>query len=160
MRVKLKPILPKRKILDVNAIERGIEDALDDAAEYAQELYEKTTATWNTDVNFTIRKTKYGRSIGTRSTIFQYVDLGTKPHDIRPRRADALAFQYGEARRAKTKPRVISSYKGNAGDQWARKLVVHHPGTEARNFTVIISERSGQRLRGNLRRNLSRSRIG
>ncbi|HRA66251.1 MAG TPA: hypothetical protein PL187_09545 [Caldilinea sp.] len=160
MRIQLKPILPKRKILDVIAVERGIEDALNDAAAFAQELYEKTTATWETDVTFTIRKTKYGRSIGTRSTIYTYVDRGTKPHDIRPKRADALAFQYGEARRAKTKPRVISSYKGSPGDQWARKQVVHHPGTEARGFTVEISERANQRLRGNLRRNLSRSRIG
>lgn len=160
MRIKLTPILPKRKIFDIDALERGIEDALDDASEYAQELFEKTTATWETKVNFTINKTKNGRTVGTRSTIYKYVDLGTKAHEITAKRADALVFQFGAARRAKTKPSVISSYKGNAGDTWRSKKSVQHPGTEPRNFTKIIGERAAQRLRGNLRRNLSSRRIG
>jgi hypothetical protein len=160
MRIKLTPILPKRKIFDVDALERGIEDALDDAAEYAQELFEKTTATWETKVNFTINKTKNGRTVGTRSTIYKFVDLGTKAHEITARRADALVFQYGQARRAKTKPNTISSYKGNAGDQWATKKTVQHPGTAPRNFSQKIGEKAGERLRGNIRRNLSSRRTG
>lgn len=160
MRIKLIPILPKRKIFDVNALERGIEDALDDAAEFALQQFEKTTATWQTDVKFTINKTKSGRTVGTRSTIYKFVDQGTRAHPIEAQRADALVFQYGAARRAKTKPSVISSYKGNAGGQWATKKIVQHPGTEPRNFSKIIGERAGQRLRGNIRRNLSSRRIG
>jgi hypothetical protein len=160
MRIKLEPILPKRKMFDVAAVERGIEDALNDAAEYAQELFEKTTATWETKVNFTINKTKAGRTVGTRSTIYKFVDLGTKAHEITARNADALVFQYGQARRAKTKPNVVSSYKGAAGSQWATKQTVKHPGTAPRNFSVKIGEKAGERLRGNIRRNLSSKRIG
>ena len=160
MRIKLIPILPKRKIFDVDALERGIEDALDDAAQFALDQFEKTTVTWQTDVKFTINKTKNGRTVGTRSTIYKYVDEGTRPHEIEARRAPALVFQYGAARRAKTKPSVISSYKGAAGDQWRSKKSVQHPGTAPRNFTKIIGERAAQRLRGNLRRNLSSRRIG
>lgn len=160
MRVKMKPILPKRPIFDVVALEQAVEKSLDDAAKYALDLFEKTTATWETNVKFTITKTKSGRSIGTRSTIYKFVDEGTRPHKIVARNADALVFQYGEARRAKTKPKVISSYKGALGDQWASKKEVNHPGTAPREFTKTIGERAGTRLRGNIRRNLSSKRIG
>lgn len=140
MRIKLQPILPKRAIVPTGAqVQARIEAELDDAAKEALGYYQKTTRTWHTNVNFTITKTKFGRSVGTRSRIFTYVDRGTKAHIIRARNAKTLAFATGGW--PKTRPNTLASYNGAVGKTNVFAQEVHHPGTEARDFTPAVNRK-------------------
>lgn len=145
MRIKVKAILPRKPLVDVNAFESGLDQALDEAAAEALALYEKTTSTWSTRVNFTIRRTRYGRSVGTRSTIYKYVDAGTRAHPITPRGPYPLRFPMGG--RPKSRPNYIASYQGARGNQWVSPMKVSHPGTEPRNFTQKIEERVAKSMK-------------
>ncbi len=154
MVARIKAIKPTRKFLgDINALERELEAGLDEAADEAQALYEKTVKTWRTKVNFAKRKTRIGRSIGTSSVVYAFVDLGTKPHVIRAKRAPALRFRVGGFK-PKTKVNTLNSYKGAPGQSWVSRESVNHPGTKARNFTKIIEEKMRKRQYVIMRRRL------
>lgn len=140
MRIKIVAIKPKRKPFASAADAAAkIEAALDDAAKEAEALYAKTTRTWRTQVNFATRKTKYGRSVGTRSRIYTYVDRGTRPHIIKPKGNYPLAFATGG--RPKTRPNTLASYNGAPGRDVRKSYSVSHPGSVARGFTVAIQKR-------------------
>jgi hypothetical protein len=139
MRVKITPILPKKSLVTSTRAQALIEAELDDAAKEALGYYEKTTRTWSTSVNFYIRKTKFGRSVGTRSRIYTFVDKGTRAHIIRARNAKALAFATGG--RPKTRPNVVASYNGAVGRTNVVRQEVKHPGTKARQFTEAINKK-------------------
>ena len=141
MRIQVKPIKPKGFPTGKDA-EKAIEATLDDGAQFALELYKKTASTWETAVTFAVKKTKYGRSVGTRSRIYAYVDKGTRPHTIKARRVPVLRFTLGG--RPKTRQNYIASYKGSKGKQWVSKKEVHHPGSKPRNFTAVINTRTKQ----------------
>lgn len=158
MRVKLKPITTNRYSLDAATIAKAIEDALDVTAQESLVDLQKTTRTWKTQVNFTITKLKYGRSIGTRSVIYKYVDQGTEAHRIRARNAPYLVFRWGPGRRAKTKVATIASYNGKQGENWAKRKEVWHPGTQARLFTQVINTRNKRRFPKNLNAALREAR--
>lgn len=93
------------------------------------------------------RKTGYlGRSIGigrvtstsaetvARAAYAAAVELGTKPHDIRPRRAKALRFAPGGSGRLSGSPRTGGAVV------FARK--VRHPGTRAQPYMVPGAEKA------------------
>lgn len=77
------------------------------------------------------------------SRIFGYVDKGTRPHVIRPRRAKALAFVWGGpgSYRAKTRSGFLSSTAGGPTGSLVFRKFVRHPGTKARNFTEQIQSK-------------------
>ena len=123
--------------------EREAEDGLDEVTDETLALYEKTVRTWQTRVRFIVRKTKLGRSVYTLSRTYRYVDLGTRPHIIRARRAPALKFKAGG--KPKTKPGTLASYQGKPGKDWRSAQSVRHPGTEPRGFTDEIAKRMQKR---------------
>lgn len=102
-----------------------------------------TTRTWQHRVDFgvSVQETDqlYSVTAGTDDTIYGYVDDGTRPHIIRPRRSRYLSFRVGG--RSKTRPNVINSSSGSQGQDWRRAYFVLHPGSGARNFTRIIAKR-------------------
>ena len=114
-------------------------------AERIQTDYEKTVKTWKRDVDFDIDETRFGANVGTDDEVYGYVDKGTKPHVIRPKKAKVLAFRTGG--RPKTRPRTITSYEGKPGSPPTLfRPEVQHPGTEARDFTKTIQKRSEKRF--------------
>lgn len=122
----------------------GAQDrALDTLADEAIVLYRKTTRTWRHKPTFTKRKTTRGIQIVTDSDIYKWVDRGTKPHIIQAVNALMLSFRYPY--RAATKPRIIGSTNASVGKNWARKFMVHHPGTKPRHFTDEITKRINKR---------------
>lgn len=144
MRVHIRPILPKRPLCDPNELEAAIEEALDHNASDCKAEYEKTVATWKEQVTFTIRKTKFGRSVGTSNKIFGYVNRGTPPHKIpKTPRAHPLRFTTGGA--PKTRVGVLTSGSGAKGTKWVSAAQVNHPGTKARKFSAIIQTRAKSR---------------
>lgn len=157
MRAKLKPITTKRYSLSPATIAKAIEMALDVTAQESLADLQKTTRTWATPVKFTINKLKYGRSIGTSNVIYKYVDQGTSPHVIRPKRPGyPLRFKTGG--RAKTKVATIASYKGAPGNTPIAAYQVMHPGTQARLFTQVINTRNKRRFPKNLNAALREAR--
>ena len=67
MRIKISAKLARSFTGIVPLLERSIDAAMREAADEALVLYRKTTRTWKTTVNFTVRMTKQGYSVGTRS---------------------------------------------------------------------------------------------
>ena len=156
MRIRIEPIIPKKAIASPDEVERAIEMTLDELAAEAKALFEKTVATWNTKVNFTIRKTKFGRSVGTASEVFGYVDQGTEPHKI-PKSPATHPLRFRVGGRPKTRPKVITSYKGAPGKDWASSFQVDHPGTKPRLFTQIINTKIRLKWSATFKRNLKKA---
>lgn len=152
--IGLKPFGPKQ-LFDVRKVEAAIERALDDAAQTVKAELEKNTATWETDVNFEIRKFPGERVIGTDNLIYKFVTGGTRKHDIPVRNAPRLAF-YRTGFKAKTSPRRLGSVAGRrAYANFVRPLVVTHPGTEARNFEAGVVKKWEKRLQKQIIKTIS-----
>ena len=103
--------------------------------------FELTTATWKHQPKFErlvqVGPDKVEILVGTDDEIYGYVDKGTKPHVIRPKRkGGVLAFPSGY--NAKTVPNIPSSFKGGSFGTIIFAGAVKHPGTKARNFDKVI----------------------
>lgn len=105
--------------------------------------FERTTRTWSKKVTFFVTKKKTGNAIewfaGTDDKVYAFVTLGTVPHAIRAKNAPYLKFQRNY--KAKTTPNVLGSKQGGKSGAWVQTIEVQHPGTEARNFHIIIRDR-------------------
>lgn len=113
--------------------QRAYRRALERAGQELKQDFEKTTRTWSTNVRFEVRVHSRGVTVTTRNAIWRYVDAGTRPHIIRPRRARILAFRAGYT----PKTRVGSIIAGAGGPTGPRVVArqVQHPGTKARGFS-------------------------
>ncbi len=147
----------------LRGVARQLPDVLDEAvrqsALQAQKMFEATTQTWNRQPTFEIDRENTGRwSIKTDNEIYHYVDAGTKPHIIQARHVAYLKFTVPFT--PKTKPRVISSFRGSRGDQWVSKKRVQHPGIRAREFSRIIAQRAQAPTANRLRQALKQAAAG
>lgn len=104
-------------------------------------------ANWTHKPTFQARKTIQKDSIkvtvfpvGENADIFKFVDKGTKPHTIKPVRAKLLRFQTGYISKTLAKPARTVSGGGIATGNVVVAKEVHHPGSEARDFTGTIAE--------------------
>lgn len=142
---KLTPIKIKGdKFLDAKAYARAIENTLTQSALAAKADFGVTTQTWKHKPKFDIDSKEGARVVGTNDEIYQYVDEGTRAHEIRARNAKRLAFRRGYS--AKTSPRSISSRAGGGSGDWAYAKVVRHPGTRAREFADTIAKKWDKEL--------------
>ena len=145
----LKPIKTKNNDpLGAKALERAIRNALNAAAKGAQVDFKVTTRTWSNKPEFTIDASQPDRRIiTTDSAIYGYVDKGTRPHLIRPRKGKVLSW-IGTAYGAKTTPNVIGS-KGSKNNNSVvyTKGPVQHPGNAARNFSIVIRDKWAAQMR-------------
>lgn len=143
-RIAIKAIKPKRNFAQlgqkiVQQQRRQLErDVLAMKADY-----EKTTATWKHKPLFETRVLMAGGVmtglVFTEDEIFKFVDGGTRPHQIKPRRYPALRFKTGY--NAKTRPGVLSSRSGGPFGKYVYAKQVNHPGTEARGFSEAITKK-------------------
>lgn len=145
--IAAKAILPKNKFRpEIFRFETRL--AMEQVAKGITEDFEKTTATWKHQPEFKSRVT-LGKTVnlivGTTDEIYGYVDRGTKPHIIRPKKAKVLAFPGGKYH-AKTKPRFIGSMPGGSSGATVFSQEVHHPGTKARKFTEELFKRWRSRI--------------
>lgn len=112
--------------------------------------FEATTATWKHKPVFTVDVSTKGQGpavlVGTSDQIYGYVNDGTKPHVIRPKRGRVLRFASGYT--AKTSPGVIGSGAGGASGGAIFSRQVNHPGTKARNFDEIIAKKMADPIQG------------
>ncbi len=105
--------------------------------------FQNTQKTWKHKANIVTVEEENAKAltitVGTSDKPYVFVELGTKPHTIRPKRSKYLRFRSGYV--AKTRIGVINSYPGGAfgNDVFARS--VRHPGFKGRNFTGAIAKR-------------------
>lgn len=82
---------------------------------------------------------------GEANRIFQYVDKGTKPHEIWAGwwtgKSDKKWLAFPSVSEPKTTPGVIGSGPGGSAGEMQYRTHVHHPGTEARKFTDTLQEK-------------------
>jgi hypothetical protein len=154
----IKPGKPFQSSIFRDEVKREAEairkDILDD--------FKRTTATWQHKPKFT-SKVEMGATVGgvkievsTKDTIYGYVDQGTRPHIIRPKRKKALAFPGGQYK-PKTQPQVILSTPGGVGGKTIVRPEVHHPGTKARNFSKVIKQSYSKTFRARMQNALDRA---
>lgn len=124
---------------------------LDALGKEAKKLLLKPTATWTHKVTFHHRVDRATARvrIWTTDRIYGYLDRGTKPHVIEPRRPlspsgrpSSLRYQAGY--RPKTRPRRLSSYHGGKLGPFIYPVGVMHPGIAARGFTTLVAKRMQQ----------------
>lgn len=150
----LTAIIPKELQADPVKLGLAVEDALDESAANVYAQFDQTHSTWKTVVKFEIKRKPWQREIATNNKIYRYVNFGTGRHVIVARRARVLAFAPGGS--PKTQPNVLGSGGGSRGGAAVFRKQVIHPGTEARNFDVIIiKEWNGGRLQAAIQRHIN-----
>ncbi len=77
---------------------------------------------------------------GKNKDIWNYVNSGTKPHEIRAVNVPFLKFQTGYSSKTKAPAKAHTGTGVSSGD-WHSVPVVHHPGTVARKFTDAILDK-------------------
>lgn len=71
--------------------------------------------------------------------IYGYVDQGTEPHLIAPVRAPLLIFKTGYQPKTLARPARTVPGGGKATGPTVAAKLVHHPGSEAREFSATIA---------------------
>lgn len=142
--ITLTPIRPRTSRAKYERTIAAVQKAYQRAAKELVADFEKTAATWEHRPRWVVRVGPGGVSVRTDDAIWGYVDKGTKPHEIRARRAKALRFASGYT--AKTRPgSIIARAGGPAPGEPAFAQSVQHPGTKARGFTRRLRAKWKQR---------------
>jgi hypothetical protein len=156
---KVIPIIPKRNPFATAAdLARAINNAQDLAADDIKAQFEQVWSTWEHKPTVTVNKDGYDRRVevtGENARIFRYVDEGTRPHTIVPRRRKRLAFssKFGP----KTRPGSLTSGGGSKGGVDTFVRFVAHPGSKPRNFTKNIIRKNKSIPSAYMRRELAKA---
>lgn len=141
-KLQLKALTPPA-LPDGEAYAKAMEKAVYKAAGLALHDLESTVRTWKHKPAFDVTITKdggdYSVTAGTDDEIYGYVNDGTKPHAIRPKRGRYLRFSSGY--KAKTRVGIIGSIEGGSfgGDVFSKGVM--HPGFPGRKFAEKIAQR-------------------
>lgn len=114
--MKLVPIKPKGKLFDIPRIEKAVKQGMRAGGEEVVSILEGYTKDWNPPPTFEVVPVSDGVIIGTDDERFEWVNEGTKPHVITPRKAKALRFD-----------------AASGGVVFTKR--VNHPGTAPRDYT-------------------------
>ncbi len=120
---------------------------------YLKPRGEMTTRFWKTPLKWTVKVdvnssrwklTLIMKGPGELITRWRYVDEGTRPHIIRPRRAKRLRFQSGYS--AGSSAGQLFTSRGGASGATVFRPYVKHPGTKARNWSRVIARETEKPL--------------
>lgn len=135
-------------ITDLNRIARdAISEALDNEVKPALiKSHNLVVADWKNKPKFQTRKDiKSDRismtvfPVGPNAKIYGYVDQGTEPHIIAAKNVPLLSFKTGYKPKTLAKPARTVSGGGTTSGPRVFAKVVHHPGSEAREFSETIA---------------------
>jgi hypothetical protein len=134
--------VPRNLVLNRAKMQRAIDNAFQAEAERVRSDLAATTETWTNKPTFEIDKpSTYRRTITTRDPIWLMLNVGTKPHIIRPRNGKVLTWM-GNAYRAKSRVRQLRSNVGGNNNTIVYAKEVQHPGTTAYEWTEAAAEKS------------------
>lgn len=151
MKVLFRAVRAPGRLLDLNTLARQeIEKTLDNEVKPALvKSHEVIVADWEHQPGFAARKYVRPDSIavsvyptGENADIWEFVDKGTRPHIIAAKNAPRLVFPKGPyISKTLAKPaRTVAGGGRFVDNTKVFAKVVHHPGTEAREFTKVIAE--------------------
>jgi hypothetical protein len=135
--IKIAPIKPSAKAIRFTRFSEAAKLGLKDAAEAALKDFEKTTATWSKQPEWSMQEQRDGYMVGTENDIWNMLDKGTRAHKIIARRAKRLRFGSGFS--AKTRPGFVGSQSGGTSGGPVFAQSVMHPGTTARGWSKLIA---------------------
>lgn len=161
MKFNLTPILPKKPIFDTARFDALVAQATRQTVDDIHADYEKTVATWEHKPKFYATRRGTYWYIGTNDVIYGYVEFGTKPHIIEPRKPGGRLHFMRSGFRPKSRVNYIDSYAGSPatrGETYAK--VVHHPGTAARNFSKQIAKKREKQFAKLVRQAIRESKGG
>lgn len=140
-------VINKRALPSLSkAMQQAVAIALREEQKALEKDFALTVRTWKNKPQFvaTVKATEV--SVATDNPIYGYVNEGTKPHLIRPKKAKALRF-YRTGFVAKTTPGVLHAQKGaKATKDLTYTQVVAHPGTKGRYFSIRIAAKARKRM--------------
>jgi hypothetical protein len=139
--IRLTAIKPRAKAIQFGRFADAAKLGMQDAANEAVKDFQKTTATWKSEVTFAAKARADGYEVGPTggaTDIYGYVDKGTRAHKIIARRGKRLRF--GSSFTPKTRPGFIGSQSGGSSGQVFRQSV-NHPGSKARSFSKLIARK-------------------
>lgn len=132
-------------------LRKNLGKAAQEAGKIVKRDHERVVAQWDHKVKFGYVYDVSGNEIsanvyayGANKKIWFWVNYGTKPHIIRPKKKKFLKFQTGYS------PRTARGGFGGPGKAfggWVSAKEVHHPGIRAREFTKDITNRARPRFR-------------
>lgn len=148
--------VPKSKRLTPEKVQRVVTRNLKTAVEHARSDMQKPTENWSADnqPTFVVKFDKNGAQVTTDSTIYHWLDAGTKPHQITIVNAPRLIFKTDYV--SKTVPRFLGTRTGGASGPTVGAITVNHPGISAREWTVVIAEQRGKEFAASIRADLKR----
>lgn len=139
----------KLAITQLNSIARKeIEQAIDKKIKPPLlKSHERIVANWKNKPDFQAKKVIRPDSIGVyvfptgeNKMIWIYVDQGTRPHVILPKRAPRLRFKTGYIPKTLARPARTVAGGGRATGDVVFAKRVNHPGSEGREFTKQIAK--------------------
>lgn len=155
--LKLAAITPKN-VPQAKEYLRAIEQAYRKTTNLTQRDLQSTVKTWDHDVDFVVVEDRsggdYELTAGTDDKIYGYVNDGTKPHVITPKKSRFLSFRGGYS--AKTRVGVIGSRAGGASGAKVVARSVKHPGFPGRNFIAVIRKRRQKTLEQETSQNIAK----
>lgn len=145
--IRLEAIKPG-KLPTAQEYATAMKKAVQKSADLTRKDLEATTQTWKHKPKFAVvveeNATAFAVFAGTNDAVYGYVDEGTRPHDIKPKRSKYLRFSSGY--RSKSRVGIIGSREGGSFGDNVFSQGVHHPGTAARGFTILIAKRRQKTL--------------
>lgn len=154
--IKFTPILPKK--LNETAMHAELVRAMKRGQTDVYKDFLKTVDTWENKPVFKNEFRETGNEISfevsTDDEIYGYVNNGTRPHII-----EGFPLAFMAAYQSKTTPRKIGSHSGGGSGETVFATVVHHPGTEARNFDSVIALKNTPKLSEYVRVGMKKARV-
>ena len=128
---------------------RALLSGMHAAARVIKKDFEDTTKHWKHKVKFeyivSLAKGNVAILVTTDDEIYRYVNEGTKPHDIwagaYTGKSNKRVLAFPSSFTPKTKPGSLATGRGRKGRVDTFVPMVHHPGTEAREFDTLIEEK-------------------
>lgn len=134
-------IKPKGSVFKPQQQERIIQNTLTNVAKNIKVDFGVITQTWQHKPTFDIASPDpYTREVSTDHEVFGMLNVGTKPHEIRPKKPRGI-LRFMTPFTSKTLPNQIMSRSGSKGSQEVVAHVVHHPGTRARQWNKVIAKK-------------------
>jgi len=154
--------------LGVPEMLREMQRGLDNVKKNIIKLYEETSETWEHKPKFycvrrprrlTRNTLNVQMRFGTDDQVWNWLDQGTRPHAIYPKKVGGtLAFP--STYRAKTTPNRLRSSGGGSSGPTIFAKGVQHPGTKARRWSKLIASRGQAIVKREMEQAVFRARAG